>query len=82
MGVSLFSCSRDSFLLLGSLVQFPQEAFALSHCIWFCPVWLLSLGGLFFSEEETEVGQVDLGERGKRQNCGWDVLYERRIYFQ
>lgn len=63
--MSLFARSQDSFLLSGSLVQFLHEAFALSHCIWFCPVWLLSLGGLFFSEEETEVGAGGSGGAGR-----------------
>lgn len=41
----------------------------------------MSQGGLFFSE-----GRVDLveweqktGRRGGRENCDWDVIYERRM---
>lgn len=44
------------------------------------------LGGLVFSKERWS--SVELGKRGgskirgegkKRGNCGWDVIYERRI---
>lgn len=45
-----------------------------------CAFWLMSQGGLFFSE-----GRVDLveweqktGRRGGRENCDWDVIHERR----
>ena len=65
-----------------------MRAFALSYCILFSPVWLLSFGGLLFSEKETE--DLDLGEkRGKetgrsrgRGNFVLDILCERRIYLQ
>jgi hypothetical protein len=50
----------------------------------------LSRGGLLFSEEENKEAGVDWERRkgrgtkrnGRRGNCGWDVSYERRIYFQ
>lgn len=64
-----------------------MRVFALAYCILFCPVWLSSLGGLLFSEEARK---GDLGERrgggrtrrSGRRETGWNVLYERRIYFQ
>lgn len=76
-----------SYVFCGSIES--RRAFALSYCIIFCPVWLLSHGGLHFSEEEMEgewewsIGQVWRSRRsGGRGNCGQSVLYERRIYFQ
>lgn len=66
-----------------------MKAFALSYCILLFHVWLLSLEGLLCSEgkrkgnESWEEGRLGgargSGERGK---CGWNVLYEGRIYFQ
>ena len=37
-----------------------------------------------FSEEETEREWIWGSTRrsGRRRHCSWDVLYERRIYFQ
>lgn len=43
--------------LLGCLVKTPYEGFCLAML---CPVWMMSLGGLPFSEGEMEVG-LDLG---------------------
>jgi len=40
-----------------------SKDFALSYCILFCPVLLLSLEGLLFSEEETK--RVDLRDGGR-----------------
>lgn len=66
-----------------------MTGFALSYCILFCPVWLLSISGLFLLEEEKEwewiwgseeVGEV--GQSGGRGNYSLNVLHERRIYFQ
>lgn len=64
-------------------------AFTLSYGTLFCSVWLLSLEGLLFSEEEREGEWIwERGEVGGarssrvRANFGWDVLYEGRIYFQ
>ena len=37
-----------------SLSSLNVITFALSYCALFCPVWLLSLGGLLFSEEKME----------------------------
>ena len=37
-------------LLLGCLVQTSCKSFSLSYCMLLCHVWLLSLGGLLFSE--------------------------------
>jgi hypothetical protein len=48
----------------------------------------LALGGLFLSGSEKRGGsraEVGLGEYRSsrlRGNCGWDILYERRVYFQ
>lgn len=41
-----------------------MRAFALPYCVLFCHVWLLCRvcvcggGGLFFSEEEKEIGKI------------------------
>jgi hypothetical protein len=47
---------------------------------------MLSLGSLIFSVDKqrgTEGSERDRAERsGERGSCGWDVLYETRIYFQ
>lgn len=58
-----------------------MRTFDLSYWILFCPVCLLSVRGLLFSEGtlEVEVGAEKSGGRGK---CGWYILYKRRIYFQ
>lgn len=56
-------------------------------------VWLLSLGGLLSSKEEWEGKQSGWEEKlqvarysgrcsGRRGNCGWNMLYQRRIYCQ
>lgn len=57
--------------------------FTLSYCILFSPVWLLFLGGLFFSEGKQRGGGSggegmwrELG--GRMGNCNWDVLYEKK----
>ena len=39
---------------LGALPSLYMRAFALSYCILICSLWLLSLQGMLFSEEETE----------------------------
>lgn len=50
-------------------------------------VWLFFLGGLFFSEwkwkwsESRRVSGEELGGV-ERRGTGWDVLYEKRTYFQ
>jgi hypothetical protein len=55
------------------------------------PVWLLFLGGLHFSEKETKGEWNSERERGNKcgelggieeENVIWDLLHERRIYFQ
>lgn len=66
----------------------PQRDFALFYYILFCGVLLLTFGGLLFSEKKKEL--FPSGEekryrgklRGVGANCGWDVFYERRIYFK
>lgn len=54
----------------------------MSFCVLFCPVWMLSLGGLCFSEEETEGLGESRGGGGlggvKRKETDLD---ERRNYF-
>lgn len=66
-----------------------MRAFALLYYILFCPVSLLFLEELSFSEEEREVewiwgeGMKGITERsGGTGICGQDALYERRIYVQ
>jgi hypothetical protein len=46
-----------------------MRAFAWSYGILLCPVGLISLGGLFFSEEETG-GEVDLGQAEVEEGTG------------
>jgi hypothetical protein len=59
--------------------------FALFYCTMFCPVWLLSLGGLLFSKKET---QRELGERGgvaegleRWETVVHMLLFKTRAYF-
>lgn len=67
---------------LGCLVKTPYEGFCLAML---CPVWMISLGGLPFTEGEMEVG-LDLG-RGhlwgveRKGNCGLKVLYGKESIF-
>lgn len=77
------------FLPFGCLIQPQYESFhlILLDLILSC---LMSLKSLFISEEER--GGMDLAERegrmeleggrGRKGNCDWDILYERRIYIQ
>lgn len=51
-----------------------MRSFALSYCILYCPVWLLSLRGLFFSEEEME------GE-WREGSCGQGVFLRKECIF-
>jgi hypothetical protein len=61
--------------------------FAFSYCIMFYPIWLLSIEGLLYSEEETKstwiwgMGRWKELERVNGE-CGQAVFYERRLYFQ
>lgn len=82
-----FACSEDSSFYWVVLPSLSLRVSALSYCTLFCPVWLSSFGDLlFFSKEETE-GEWIWGEgrhwggwrSGGRENCGWDLLYKRRI---
>lgn len=57
------------FLLLACLVQPQEESFALSWCILLCSIWLSSLEGLFFSEEE-----MDLEDEHWKEWMGETVL--------
>ena len=43
-----------------------MRAFALTYCVWFCHVWMLSLGSLLLSGGKW--GRVDLEERGDKRN--------------
>ena len=56
-----YAQSWDSSSYLVALSSFNIRAFVLSHCISFCGVWLLSLGGLLFLKGNKK--GVDLGER-------------------
>lgn len=72
---------KQLFLLLHCLIQPWYEGF----WILLYHVYMLSLGGLIFSIEKqmgTWSGRDRAGRSGERGNCGWDVLCERRIYFQ
>lgn len=63
IGVSLtLACSWDSSFYWVALANLHIRSFVLSYCILFCCVWLLSLGGLFFSEGKWG-WEVNLGER-------------------
>lgn len=46
--------SLTLFLLLVPLSSLNRRALALTYCILFSPLWLLSSGNLIFSEEESE----------------------------
>ena len=77
------------FLLLITLCNIVMKAFALSYCILFFPIWLLSLGSLLFSKEETEWEGIRRRVEGegswkewREGSCGWDILYGRKGYFQ
>lgn len=70
-----------------SLFILDMTALGLTYCIWCCPVWLLSFGGLVFSEEETEGGCIcrrrevkGSGRSGRRVTVVRDVLYKRWIF--
>ena len=62
-GCLSFAYSWVPFPPIGLPCPASIGGFFLSFCISFCPVWLSSLGGLPFSEEETGKGSV-YGERG------------------
>lgn len=70
-----------------TLFNLNMRAFALCYCILFSPVWLSSLGGLFFSEEETD-GELIwerktwglAGRSGEKGSHSWGVMYDRRVY--
>lgn len=74
-------------LLLGGRVD--VIAFMSSRCIVFCPVWLLSLRSLLFSNERWKGSGSREEERwggnrrsSRRENCNQDTVHEKRIYFQ
>ena len=68
-----FACS---WVALSSLYT---KACAYSYCISLCYVWLISLGGLIFSEgKQRRSGRQGVGGgMDGRGGCGQDVLYER-----
>lgn len=57
----------------------------MSYCICLCFVWMLPSRALLFSEENMEESESVGKERDTEveggENCGQDVLYERRINF-
>lgn len=60
-----------------------METFALSYCMLFCPVWLFSLGYLFFSEEQTEGKQIwGRGEEKGSKNNGRNKTVVRIYYMR
>lgn len=67
-----------------------MRAFFLVLVYSFCPLWLLSLGDLFFSDgrwKGSELGESgDGGDKGELGGVDGKktviVLYERRIYFR
>lgn len=73
-----------------SLSSLYMRIFAFSYCNFFFGVWLLSLGGLIFSERKQRVWSMDLekmwwrqaGRSRSREKCGSDTLYEIIVYFQ
>lgn len=80
------ACSWDSFLLSDCLVQPPYEGVCLvpSFAVLCCCL----LEGYYFLKGNGE-GESGGGGRWEgagrnegRGNCGWDVLLEKRIYFQ
>lgn len=66
---TFLSSLETLFLLLGYLTQPQYEGFSLAYCIFFCLVWLLSLGDLLYFEAAT-VG-VDLSWRGSGGEGSW-----------
>lgn len=63
-----------------ALTSAGMRDFALSYCISLCCVWLLSRGGLPFSEGKwrgSRWGDGGTGWDGRKKNCGQDILYER-----
>lgn len=91
MSLILLPAPGSFFLLLGCSSSFRVMAFALSYCILSCCFWLLSLGGLLFSDGRW--WRVDPVERGGRSqgggtgknggggNCAQVVLCETGICF-
>lgn len=81
MGISLTLLSALETLFSCWVVLFSinRRTFAVSYFSLFCSIWLLSLGGLLFSEER---GRVALGERDVKRELGgvWGaVVGMRRI---
>jgi hypothetical protein len=75
------------FLLLVASSSLDVMVCAWSYCSCLCSVWLMSRGGLLFSEGRQRWGGSgregrwkDLG-RGRKGNYSWDIIYERRIFF-
>lgn len=76
--------SLGLFLILSCLVcSLISRGFALSYCVLFCRVCLLSLGRQAErSESKEEERRVrGAGKNGRKENCCPQILYERRISF-
>lgn len=58
LSLSLFPALENLLLLQVTFSGLVVMAFALSYCISFCHVWLLSLGDLFFFFFEGGWGEV------------------------
>lgn len=58
--LALLSALQTLFSLL---VCLGMRAFGIFYCILLCPVWLLCLRGLLFSEKEIE-GECGKGQMG------------------
>lgn len=86
-----FASSWDLFLHWMALSRLSVKAIDFNYCILFCPVWLLSFGGLLLSGEPMK-GVWIWGRRevcreiaegiGEETVASLVVLYKRRIYFQ
>lgn len=88
VSLTLLSALEARSLFLDCFGQLEYDDFCLVLVYLFLSC-LMPLGGLLFFEVETEgewtwvIGEVEGGGRsGGRGNCGWDVLCERRIYFE
>jgi hypothetical protein len=58
LSLTLLPALGTLFHLQVALPRLYMRAFALSDCILFCLVWLLSLGGLLFSEGTQRVDWI------------------------
>lgn len=70
-----FACSWDSFLAWVALSNLNLRTFALSYCILFFHIGLLSPGILFFFEVKQRVWDLDLCKKAGVSR-GWEGLME------